>query len=198
MDYIAHYGFFGFLRLLIEKCITWLRLPSAKIIRTPFEWRGRKYTQIDSGFTTGRYCRIEAHSDVDRVVLRIGKNCQINDSVHIAAANDVVIGNDVLIASRVFITDLNHGGYKGNLHSHPSTICKERALQSSYVHIGDNVWLGEGVVVLPGVSIGECSIIGANSVVSHNIPANSIAVGSPAKVIKAFDFELSEWVSING
>lgn len=198
MGYLEHYGFYGFLRLLIEKLFTCFRLPSAKIIRTPFEWRGRKYTHIDSGFTTGRYCRVEAHSEMDRVVLRIGKNCQINDSVHIVAANDVVIGNDVLIASRVFITDLNHGGYKGDMHSHPSTICRERPLQSTFVHIEDNVWLGEGVVVLPGVSIGESSIIGANSVVSHDIPANSIAVGNPAKIIKTFNFEINEWVSVNG
>ena len=193
MGYLNHYGFLGFLRLFIEKFFTWFRLPSAKIIRTPFEWRGRKYTHIGSGFTTGRYCRIEAHSETERVVLHIGKNCQINDSVHIAAANNVVIGDDVLIASRVFITDLNHGDYSGVDQSHPSILCRFRKIKTKPVIIGDNVWLGEGAVVLPGVIIGNSSIVGANSVVSKNIPEYSIAVGNPARVIKMFNFDTNTW-----
>lgn len=55
----------------------------------------------------------------------------------------------------------------------------------------------EGVVVLPGVNIGKASIIGANSVVSRDIPANSIAVGNPARVIKQFDFQRGQWVAVD-
>ena len=198
MTYIDRYGLWGCIRLLLDVFLTKFIIFNARIIRRPIDIRGLSRISVSRGFTTGRYCRIEAHSETERVVLHIGKNCQINDSVHIAAANDVIIGNNVLIASRVFITDLNHGGYKGDMHSHPSTVCSERPLQSTFIHIEDNVWLGEGVVVLPGVIIGECSIIGANSVVSHDIPANAIAVGNPAKVIKKFNFEINEWVSVNG
>ena len=63
--------------------------------------------------------------------------------------------------------------------------------------IEQNVWLGEGVVVLPGVTIGENAIIGANAVVSKNIPAFSIAVGNPAKVIKTYNFEQKKWLAIH-
>jgi lipopolysaccharide O-acetyltransferase len=64
------------------------------------------------------------------------------------------------------------------------------------VVIGDNVWIGESVCVLPGVSIGEGCIIGALSVVTKSIPAYSIAVGSPARVVKQFDFEQNKWKKI--
>lgn len=148
------------------------------------------------GFTTGRYCRLEAHGS-DGINLDIGLNCQLNDAVHIAAADSIMIGDDVLIASRVFITDLNHGSYSGVEHSHPDSICRERALHTKPVVIESNVWLGEGVVVLPGVNIGKASIIGANSVVSRDIPANSIAVGNPARVIKQFDFQRGQWVTVD-
>ncbi|WP_421157400.1 DapH/DapD/GlmU-related protein [Aeromonas dhakensis] len=194
--YIEHYGFWGCIRLIIEVIFTKIRFRNAKIIRTPFECRGKKLFKIGHGFTTGRYCRLEAHGSEGTKVI-IGERCQINDSVHIAAADSIVIGDDVLIASRVFITDLNHGSYSGEEHSHPDSICRERMLHTKPVLIESNVWLGEGVVVLPGVTIGKASIIGANSVVSRDIPANSIAVGNPARVIKRFDFQCGQWVAVD-
>ncbi|MCS3767084.1 acetyltransferase-like isoleucine patch superfamily enzyme [Aeromonas hydrophila] len=196
MFYMEHYGFWGCIRLIIEVIFTKIRFRNAKIIRTPFECRGKKFLKIGRGFTTGRYCRLEAHGPEGKNII-IGERCQINDSVHIAAADSIVIGDDVLIASRVFITDLNHGNYSGEEHSHPDSISRERTLHTKPVVIGSNVWLGEGVVVLPGVTIGKSSIIGANSVVSRDIPANSIAVGNPARVIKQFDFQRGQWVAVD-
>lgn len=193
---MEHYGFWGCIRLIIEVIFTKIRFRNAKIIRTPFECRGKKFLKIGRGFTTGRYCRLEAHGPEGKNII-IGERCQINDSVHIAAADSIVIGDDVLIASRVFITDLNHGNYSGEEHSHPDSISRERTLHTKPVVIGSNVWLGEGVVVLPGVTIGKSSIIGANSVVSRDIPANSIAVGNPARVIKQFDFQRGQWVAVD-
>ncbi|MBL4677498.1 MAG: hypothetical protein JKY70_15040 [Mucilaginibacter sp.] len=61
------------------------------------------------------------------------------------------------------------------------------------VIIEDNVWIGETVSVLPGVTIGKGSIIGASAVVTKNIPPYSIAVGNPAKVIKTYNFESNSW-----
>ena len=68
---------------------------------------------------------------------------------------------------------------------------------SKEVHIGNNVWIGEFVSVLPGVTIGEGSIIGSTSEVSKDIPAFFIAVGSPAKVIKTFNKDTNKWEMIN-
>ncbi|MBI6548024.1 DapH/DapD/GlmU-related protein [Xenorhabdus lircayensis] len=192
-SYFKHYRLLGCISLFVNYIYTKIFFPKARLIRRPFDIRGYSYIDISNNLTTGHHCRIEAHNEENRVVLFIGENCQLNDFVHIAAAEKIKIGNNVLIASRVFISDLNHGSYSGTLQSHPESICNERALSTSPVTIEDNVWLGEGVVVLPGVSIGRCSIIGANAVVSRDIPPYSIAVGNPAKVIKQYNNSTENW-----
>ncbi|CAH6793994.1 putative lipopolysaccharide biosynthesis O-acetyl transferase WbbJ [Vibrio chagasii] len=164
-----------------------------KIIRFPFEVRGKKNISFSENLSTGRYCRIEAYSTNHEKVLKIGHNCQINDNVHIVACENVTIKDNVLIASRVFVSDLNHGSYSGCYQSHPSELAAKRVLSSSPVIIESNVWLGEGVVVLPGVTIGENVIVGANSVVSKSLESNSIYAGNPAKLIKKYNFETESW-----
>lgn len=154
--------------------------------------------EIARGFSTGSSCRIEAYpQDYRDIVLNIGENFKINDRVHIAAHSHVAIGNNVLAASGVFITDLSHGNYSGENHCHPESIVDLRPIISKPVKIGNNVWLGEHVVILPGVTIGDNSIIGAGAVVTKSIPGNSIAVGNPAKVIKSYCFKDQVWRSIN-
>ena len=64
------------------------------------------------------------------------------------------------------------------------------------VKIGKNVWLGEGVIVMPGVTIGDGAVIGAHSVVNKSIPPACVAVGSPAKVIKKYSFEQGVWLKV--
>ncbi|WP_110791784.1 MULTISPECIES: DapH/DapD/GlmU-related protein [Enterobacteriaceae] len=194
--YLSHYGVLGTCRLIVDKILTFFTFSNARLIRRPFDCRGKNKMAIGDGFTTGRYCRIEAYGDTDKPVISIGKNCQINDSVHIAAAESIRLGDNVLIASRVFITDLNHGSYSGSHHSSPDELSVSRPIVTNPVMIGNNVWLGEGVVVLPGVTIGDCAIIGANSVVTRDIPAKTIAVGNPAKVIKIYDDAERKWVAV--
>jgi lipopolysaccharide O-acetyltransferase len=99
------------------------------------------------------------------------------------------------MASKIFISDLNHGCYEGNFseQSSPRVRPNFRPLSAKHVIIEDNVWIGESVSILPGVTIGEGTIVGANSVVTKSLPANVIAVGSPAKPIKKFNFETSRW-----
>jgi lipopolysaccharide O-acetyltransferase len=116
--------------------------------------------------------------------------------VHIAAGQCISIGNNVLIASKVFISDINHGSYKGINQDSPLSHPSSRKLSTSPIIIKDNVWIGEGVCIMAGVTIGFGSIIGALSVVTKSIPDYSIAVGSPAEVIKEYDFEKEEWVSV--
>lgn len=179
------------------KLKTILLFSSARLVRFPIDVRGGGYIDFGKSLTTGKYCRLETHPATKEKVLHFGCNVQINDFVHIVASKNVVIGNNVLIASKVFITDCEHGSYKGDKNdSSPLAVPKERVLSSNPVCIQDNVWIGENVSILPGVTIGKGSVIGANSVVTKSIPENSIAVGSPAKVIKKFNFSTNNWERI--
>ena len=185
---------FEFLFLLRCMLFTKIIMPQSRLIRLPIDIRGKKGIDFGKNLTTGYHCRIESYSCNGQKSLFFGNNVQINDFVHIAALEKVKIGNNVLIAGKVFITDLEHGSYIGNEYdSNPYSIVKDRQLSSKAVIIEDNVWIGEHVSVLPGVTIGENSIIGANSVVTKSIPSNSIAVGCPAKVIKEYNFETKQW-----
>lgn len=123
----------------------------------------------------------------------IGNHVRISQFVHIAATNRVEIGDDVLIGSRVIVTDHNHGQYR-RTHSSPMSAPGSRLLDTDLqVTIGARVWLGDGVVVTPGANIGEGSVIGANSVVIGSVPPFSVAVGTPAVVKKIFDFSTNQW-----
>jgi len=145
--------------------------------------------------TTGVGCRLEAFPSIFNLkTLRFGDNVQINDYVHITAMSSVIIGNNVLMASKIYISDCSHGYYDGKSNdSIPDTHPIDREYKTAPVRIEDNVWIGESVSILPGVTVGENSIIGANSVVTKNIPANCIAVGNPARVIKKYNFETKIW-----
>jgi acetyltransferase-like isoleucine patch superfamily enzyme len=164
----------------------------------PFDIRNSKFIKIGKGFTTGKGCRLEAFPiEGDNHVLFIGENVQINDYVHITAMKNVSIGNNVLIASKVYISDSSHGSYSGNEDdSSPYVVPQERKYNTKKVLINDNVWLGEMVTILPGVTIGSGTIVGANSVVSKDLPSNVIAVGVPAKAIKRFNDESMKWERI--
>lgn len=152
----------------------------ARLIRRPFYIRGKKGMQYDNGLTTGHGCRFDLNPNKKSLI--IGKNCKLGDYVHIVALERVEIGDNCLMASKVFISDTSHGEYQnGNmLEIAPD----KRPLISKKVKIGDNVWIGENVVILSGVSIGNGAVIGANSVVTHDINDYYIAYGVPAKIGK--------------
>lgn len=129
-------------------------------LRTFSEWRGEKF----------------------KPRITIGNDVCIQSDCHISAIDSVMIGNDVLIASFVYISDHQHGLRD---YSDVGIAPVKRMLSSKGpVKIGDKVWIGEKSVILPGVTVGDCSIIGAGSVVTKDIPSFSIACGNPAKVIR--------------
>ena len=171
-----------------------------RIIRRPFILRGRKFVDFGKGLTTGYWCRFEVFpQDNDpRIRLKFGDNIQVNDFVHICAMDRVEIGDGCMFASHVYISDNSHGVYGGGnfTHSSPEIAPDHRQYITSPVKIGKNCWLGEGVIVMPGVTIGDGCVIGAHSVVNKDIPAACIAVGSPALVVKKFDFEKKSWIKI--
>jgi len=166
--------------LIVSFLYTKLFYPKCRLIRLPFDIRNRKNVFLGQNFTSGFFCRFEAYGK-GRIV--IGDDVQVNDMVHITACSEVVIGNGVLIASKVFISDSSHGSY-GEGISDISLPPVERKLSNAPVYIEKNAWIGENVSILKGVRIGENSIIGAGSVVTKNVPPNCIVGGVPAKIIK--------------
>ena len=162
--------------------------------------RGLRYMQIGRDFQAGDSLWIEAvaryESQVFAPRIVIGDSVRVSQWVHIAATNSVEIGDHCLIGSKVIITDHAHGQY-AKRHSSPLEPPAVRQLDHDRkVVIGRNVWLGDGVVVMPDVTIGEGCVIGANSVVSRDIPPFSMAVGAPATPIKRYDFSTHEWEKI--
>ena len=147
--------------------------------------------RIGRDFRAGRLLWLEAVSQygLQRLEPRllIGDRVSCSDGVHIACAFTVAIGHDVLIGSKVHVTDHNHGRYSGPMpHSSPNEAPAQRALAGAPVVIGDRVFLADGVIVLPGSVIGAGTIVGANSVVCGALPADAICVGNPARPIRHF------------
>lgn len=123
------------------------------------------------------------HIDVNVIIKRpecvvVGDSVKIGSFVHIWGGGGVEIGKNSLIASHCVLTSQTHsingGLYQGSSEAKP-------------IKLGDNVWLGAGVIVLPGVEIGNNSVIGAGSVVTKNVPSNCIVVGVPAVVQRYID-----------
>ena len=192
------YSLLGYIQLAIFVLRTKLISTRARIIRFPIEIRGKRFIDFGYNLTTGKGCRLEAFSTNTNINKKIifHKNVQINDYVHISAMERVTIGDNVLMASHIYISDNSHGFYKGSKQTSPSIPPIKRHYYIAPVSIGKNVWIGEGVVIMPGVEIGEGSIIGANSTVTKSIPNYSIAVGQPAKIIKQYNFTKKAWIPV--
>lgn len=190
------WSFFETILLGVSFVFTKLFYPRAKLICYPVYMRGRKSLQYGEGLNIGYACRFDL-LNCEKTTLFIGKKCEMGDNCHIVAIDRVTIGDNFLGASKIFISDCSHGNYSNDeLSSSPLQRPRERKLISKPVIIGNNVWIGENVVVLAGVIIGDGCIIGANSVVNSDIPSYSIAAGSPAKVVKKYNFKHNKWVKI--
>jgi len=155
-------------------------------IEYPIVSNGLKYISIGDNFSSFARLRLEAfdkHLDNTYTPeIIIGDNVSINYDVHIGCVNKIVIGNNILIASKVFITDHYHGNIDYEALKTPPSLRK--VISKGPVIIEDNVWIGEGVAIMPNVRIGKNAIIGANAVVTKDIPANAVVGGIPARIIK--------------
>jgi len=158
----------------------------------PFKIDGARYIEISSKVHISSNSWIAAIVKSDaRPIIKIGKETTIARFAHFVSCNEINIGEYVLIAEKVYITD--------NLYSFDdiSIPLKFQPLKSiGRVVIGDNTWIGENVCII-GVSIGKRCVIGSNSVVLSDIPDYSVAVGSPARVIKTFNHDLNKWEKVS-
>jgi len=162
-----------------KTCGTDFNIEGSWIVKNP------KYINIGKNFNSLYNLRIEAWDTYQNQkftpIINIGNNVCMNTDVHIGCINEIRIGNNVLIASKVYISDHSHGEISLAALALPPI--QRPLISKGRVVIEDNVWIGENVSVMPGVTIGRNSIIGANSVVTKNIPPNAVAAGVPAKII---------------
>jgi len=120
--------------------------------------------------------------------LKIGDGTYVGHRCHIIVCDKMKIGRNVTIADNVYITDNSHGfeDISCGVMSQPLKI-------PGPVIIEDEVWIGERVCIMPNVTIGKHCVIGANSVVTKDIPPYSVAIGIPARVIKQYNHSTGQW-----
>ena len=115
--------------------------------------------------------------------IRIGGGSFLNLGVMVAAASLVEIGEHCMFANGCFISDADH-----RFDDPVKPVPWQGFTSKGPTRIGDNVWCGAHVVITGGVTVGERCVIGANSVVTHDIPAFSVAAGAPARVLKTIEY----------
>jgi len=150
-------------------------LGRALLVRNPSVIAIGDHVTMESGFVLADLRR--GHGTAPKI--RIGDNCTILFRFQCNAAERVTIGNNVLIASNVLVTDSDHVVEPRGV----ATTCNTR-LVTRPVSIGHDCWLGQNAVILKGVTIGHHCIVGANTVVTRDVPDCSIVVGNPGRVVK--------------
>ena len=123
--------------------------------------------------------------------VKIGDGTYIGRHLYLTCTDSITIGERCVLSDYVYLTDLAHGidPFRGSILHQP--------LESKGpVVIGDGCFLGFRSVVLPGVSLGEHCVVGANAVVTRSFPAYSMVAGAPARVIKRYSLEQKQWLAV--
>jgi acetyltransferase-like isoleucine patch superfamily enzyme len=121
--------------------------------------------------------------------ISIGNRVTATADLQIAAQSEIIIEDDVMFASNIHINDGAHGYETADIAYKYQKISKVAPIT-----IKKGCWIGQNVMIMPGVTIGEFTIIGANSIVKESIPAKCIAAGNPAKVVKRWDEQAENWI----
>lgn len=147
---------------------------------------GSKNITIGSGTTIQGHCILGCWlnyaGEKYAPSITIGDNCNIGEHTHISSINKITIGNGLLTGQHVYIGDNSHGGLSWDESQIPPI--KRKLMSKGEIVIGNNVWIGDKATILAGVKIGDNVIVGANCVVTHDIPSNCAVAGVPAKIIK--------------
>lgn len=169
------------------------------IIKPFLNTSNSKYIAIGNHVNIGSFCRITVSTNFNRyqtksrrrTKIKIGNHVDIGNNSFISANNKIKIGNNVIISAYVFITDHDHRNddIKKSPHLQPLT-------ENGHVVIEDNVLIGTKSSLLKNITIGQHATIGANSVVTKNVPAYSVVAGNPARIIKQYDFKTKAWKTV--
>mgnify|MGYP001277036978 FL=1 len=167
------------------------KVGSRSSVSPPFYTENPELIQLGERVYIGPYCRIEAYppeGGAGAPILKIGNRVTMEHGVHISCVESLVIEDEVMIAGRCYISDNNHS------FDPLGPPYMDQPAASKRTRIGAGVWLGQNVCILAGADVGEGSVIGAGSIVKGRIPPYSIAVGSPARVVRRYCFETKSWI----
>lgn len=151
------------------------------VLQPPIRLSGEHRIAIGSGVFVGSGSWLQVLEDGPDVALEVGDGTSIAGNCVISAARSVRLGRQVLLARNVYISD--------HIHAYSDAgraVLEQGVEQVRGVVIADGAWLGQNVVVCPGVTIGRGAVVGANSVVLDDVPAHSLAVGAPARIVRDF------------
>lgn len=154
------------------------------LIGTGSTFKDLKYVVLGELSTVGERSTITCYKIENNLnpELIIHDHVSIGTDAHITCSNKIEIGNNVLIGKRVLITDNSHGFSSERFYDTPPS--NRNVISKGKVIIEANVWIGNNVSIMPNVHIGEGSIIGANTVVTKNIPPYSLVIGSSSKILE--------------
>ena len=154
---------------------------------------GKRNIFIGNGVIIADYGWLAAvpHTGKEKSNIKVGDGTYIGRFCHIYATSLINIGRKVIMADKVYISDNLHGYEDIN-----KPVIDQPIMQTMDVSIGEGSCIGENVFII-GTVIGRHCIIGANAVVTKNIPDHSIAIGVPAKITKRFNFETKHWQKTN-
>lgn len=150
----------------------------------------------------GSYTKIRSNSRIQTVdsysltgqkfhpKIKIGERCFIEFGVHISACYSIEIGNDVTIASGAYIADQQHR-YDDPI----KPVSQQPITEKGRIHIGDGSFIGVGACVFSNVVLGEHVVVGANSVVTKDVPPFCVVAGAPARILRHYDFQQEAWIA---
>lgn len=172
---------------------SWIKHNIPNAARSCIIWRG---ANLIGGkyITIGEHTILRSHANLIAIdflngdkfnpIVKIGDYCHIHDYLNLTCTNSITIGNHVLMGKRVTIIDNSHGNICLEfLLQHPSD---RKITSKGPIVIDDDVWIADKVTICAGVHIGKGSVVGANSVVTHDVPPYTLVAGSPARIIKQF------------
>lgn len=187
MSVIYYSTTFLYYRLIFKK------IGNRSRISRPLKLMGTDNIEIGSRVSVGKFGWLASDRRFGNEMgnIKIGDNTYIGNFCHIYSTGSICIEENVLIADKVYIADNSHG-----YEDIDTPILFQKVKPLSQVTIGQNSWIGENACIL-GVKIGKHCIIGSNSVLNKDLPDYSIAVGSPARIVKRYNFETQAWEKTN-